>query len=113
MLPTIADIRGKIDIFDEFEFDDNSISNYLDEAQIKVKLDEINDDMQKFAIISWVRHLLYVDWFMKEGGTLSGTSLGQSQSIADMRSDDPYLNKYNQIKLDYGNFEEFGQVWTE
>lgn len=113
MLPTVKDVRGNIKIFNADSFEDDVINSCIEESSLKIKNDDIKEDMQKFAIITWCRHLLYIDSFMNYGGVTSASTFGNSQTISDMHNDDPYLQKYNQIAKDFGNAEEFGQVWTE
>lgn len=104
------EVRMDIKIFSKMT--DNHINQAIEISKLQVQSDKIADNAINIATIQFARHLLYIDSFMDYGGVTSASTFGNSQTIADKTSHDPYLEQYQQTLRQFGKSKNKGKVIT-
>ncbi|KRM91594.1 hypothetical protein [Fructilactobacillus florum] len=104
-------VKSSMPIFADFT--DEDVQARIDEAKTEVDVDKIDEKMVNVAIVTFARHLLYLDYFTGNGGVTSAGTLGNTQTIADMHNDDPYLQRYQSIVEKYGISSNYGSVTSD
>ncbi|WP_282804028.1 hypothetical protein [Secundilactobacillus kimchicus] len=97
------------------EFTDDHVTEAIKRAKRQVLADRIESDdvVKQEAVTLYARHVLFSDGVMSYGGTLSGSTFGNSQTVRDFGGYDYFLSDYEDIKAKYGCDENMGAVWTE
>lgn len=113
LIVNVEDVRS--DFKDFQEFTDKHVAEAIKHAQWQVSADKIDadDNVKQRAVTLYARHVLFSDWVMSYGGTLSGSTFGNSQTVRDFGGYDYFLSDYEDIKANYGCDENMGAVWTE